>query len=113
VSVVTARLDRKSIYIPLSLQLQGNSKIISDEALGDTGATGNFIDNDYVQNKQITRIPMTQPIDVYNVDGTKNKKGTITHYAKLLTTIGGKQTWETYYITGLGKQKKILGLPWF
>jgi hypothetical protein len=53
------------------------------------------------------------PIEVFNVDGTPNKQGTITKYTWLDLTING-QTW-TYnlLVTGLGKQKIILRYPWF
>jgi len=84
-----------------------------EEALADTGASGRFIDEAYARKLRIPRIALKQPIDVYNVDGTLNKKGTITHYVRILTTIGGRTKWETFYCTGLGKQQIILGLPWF
>jgi len=84
-----------------------------EEALADTGASGRFIDEAYARKLRIPRITLKQPIDVYNVDRTLNKKGTITHYVRILMTIGGRTKWETFYCTGLGKQRIILGLPWF
>jgi hypothetical protein len=53
------------------------------------------------------------PIEVFNVDGTPNKQGTITKYTWLDLTIN-RQTWtHNLLVTGLGKQKNILGYPWF
>src|ERR1700733_5973905 len=40
------------------------------KALIDCGATGLFIDSDYVRTKGIATRALSQPIPVYNVDGT-------------------------------------------
>src|SRR5271169_5168071 len=55
---------------------------------------------------------LDEPIKVYNVDGTENKRGTIRQYVNLSFNIGTKQFKEKLYVTGLGKQKIILGFPW-
>jgi len=112
--VLVAHIDKKSIYIPISFKTASTSQTVEkEEALADTGASGRFIDETYARKLRIPRIALKQPIDVYNVDGTLNKKGTITHYVRILMTIGGRTKWETFYCTGLGKQRIILGLPWF
>ena len=81
--------------------------------MADTGASGLFIDGKYAKEQRIVGIPLKEPLNVYNVDGTLNKQGTITHCARICLTIGERTTWEKFYITGLGRQKIILGLPWF
>jgi Retroviral aspartyl protease len=93
--------------------LQSNSRIIKEWALGDTGATGRFIDNDFVNKNQFPQYHLKEPQTIFNMDGTLNQKGLILDYVKLLITVGGRSNWETFYVTGLGKQKIILGLPWF
>ena len=52
------------------------------------------------------------PVKAYNMDGMENKKGTIKNYVNLQFSLNGKEFQERFYITGLGKQKVILGLPW-
>jgi hypothetical protein len=47
-----------------------------------------------------------------NVDGTENKQGTIRYYTNLDLQVNGKMNTERFFITGLGNQKIILGLPW-
>ena len=49
---------------------------------------------------------------MYNVDGTPNKKGTITEFVDLQTRIGDRKTSTRLMVTGLGKQNVILGFPW-
>ena len=52
------------------------------------------------------------PVKAYNVDRTENKKGTIKSYVDLEFSLNGKSFKEKFYVTGLGKQKIILGLSW-
>jgi hypothetical protein len=46
------------------------------------------------------------------VDGTENKRGMINAYVNLEFTLGEWKFKEQFYVTGLGKQKIILGFPW-
>ena len=46
------------------------------------------------------------------MDGTINKKGTIKNYVDLEFEIDSRKFKERFYVTGLGKQKIILGFPW-
>ena len=50
---------------------------------------------------------------VYNVDGTKNKKGTITQCVDVNLQIGNRMIPMELMVTRLGRQKVILGFPWF
>jgi hypothetical protein len=57
------------------------------QALIDCGATGCFIDTEWAKLNNIPMRPLTNPIPVYNVDGTANDTGMITDIvrATLLT----------------------------
>ena len=55
---------------------------------------------------------MTESVTAQNVDGTKNKTGTITQYVELPLKIHGRTRITQLLITGLGKQRIILGFPW-
>jgi hypothetical protein len=46
------------------------------------------------------------------VDGTPNKKGTITHCTKGEMEINGRRSRLTFLVTGLGNESIILGLLW-
>ncbi|KDR67898.1 hypothetical protein GALMADRAFT_31232, partial [Galerina marginata CBS 339.88] len=46
-------------------------------ALGDTGATGDFIDKDYIKELGLPTRNLSQPVQVFNVDGTLNKASLI------------------------------------
>jgi len=50
---------------------------------------------------------------VYNVDGTMNKHRTITHACDLMVKQGNKKVRQCFYVSNLGKDRFILGYPWF
>uniref|UniRef100_A0A0W0G221 Pro-pol protein n=1 Tax=Moniliophthora roreri TaxID=221103 RepID=A0A0W0G221_MONRR len=52
------------------------------------------------------------PIKVYNIDGTQNKIGWITHLVTIDLSVGNQTMMETLLISGLGPEQFILGLPW-
>jgi hypothetical protein len=81
-------------------------------ALIDSGAGGNFIDEETVKQLQLTRTELRRPIAVRNVDGSHNNNGHITHRTIFDATIARKRQTLSLLITGLGKQPIILGLPW-
>ena len=67
--------------------LQGKNKIIDTTALIDSGATGNFMDIHLLSLDDFTLVHLPEPIITYNVDGTKNQKGTIRWKAKTILTL--------------------------
>lgn len=81
-------------------------------ALVDSGAGGMFIDKQFAQNNKIPLTPLTTSIPVYNVDGTLNKQGAITHYAWKDLAVAGTTQRTRLLATSLGKESIILGLPW-
>src|SRR6266403_3331481 len=50
-------------------------------------------------------------VTVYNVDGSENKQGKVTHYCWLRIFFEGKTRLQKFYITALGKDGIILGYP--
>src|SRR5271155_1556795 len=55
---------------------------------------------------------LEKPMKALNVDGTENKRGTIKQYVDLTFTINGRPQTQRLFLTGLGKQRIILGFPW-
>ena len=90
-----------------------DQKTVETQTLLDTGAGGKFIDQKFVRNQKIKTKNLEHPIEVFNVDGTPNKRGTIMKYTRLDLTINGCTQPHNLFVTGLGKQKIILGYPWF
>jgi hypothetical protein len=105
-SVTIANVSRNSISVPINIC----SRKQTVETLIDCGAGGTFIDQNFARNFKVKTLD--EPVKAYNVDGTENKKGTIKSYVDLKFQLGDKTFEERFYVTGLGKQKIILGFPW-
>ena len=78
----------------------------------DCGATALFLDFTFVIRHRIQTRPLKHPIGLYNIDGSANTAGQITHFARLCLTVDGHQEWTDFLVTNLGGEAVILGLPW-
>jgi hypothetical protein len=99
-----------TVDILISGESLGQKKIVEATTLLDTGAGGKFIDQNFVQNQKIETKELKYSIEVFNVDETPNKQGTITKYTWLDLTINVQMRTHNLLVTGLGKQKIILGI---
>jgi Retroviral aspartyl protease len=113
VQVAQIEKNTMTVDILISGESLGRKKIIKATTLLDTGAGGKFINQNFVRNQKIKTKELKYPIEVFNVDGTPNKQGTITKYTLLDLTINGQTQTHNLLVTGLGKQKIILRYPWF
>jgi hypothetical protein len=78
VQVAQIKKNMMTIDILISGESLGQKKIVETTTLLDTGAGGKFIDQNFVQNQKIEMKELKYPIEVFNVDGTPNRRGTIT-----------------------------------
>jgi hypothetical protein len=105
-SVTIANIAWNSISVPINTGLSKQTV----KTLIDSGAGGLFIDQNYAKNFDINYLDKL--VKAYNVDRMENKQGTINAYVNLEFTLGEQKFKERFYVTGLGKQKIILGFPW-
>ena len=105
--LVAQTLNKNSLFIPVALE--SGRKTVKTLGLIDSGAGGKFIDQNFAKEEKLETKNLENPLVVYNVDGTLNKKGTIRKYFKLPMTINGKKTLERLMLTGLGKLKICKG----
>jgi Retroviral aspartyl protease len=83
VQVAQIKKNTMTVNILILGESLGQKKSIETTTLLDTGAGGEFIDQNFVQNQKIKMKELKYPIEVFNVDGTPNKQGTITKYTWL------------------------------
>ena len=109
--VTVAEIDKNTMLLPLHIRDENDEEeTVEIKALLDTGTGRHFIDQNYT--RKFKKHNLNEPIKVCNVNGTKNKQGTIRQYVDLMFNLGTKKFNKRLYITGLGKQKIILGFPW-
>ena len=108
--IFSGTVNKNSLSIPLKIKTE--SKIVENQALLDSGAGGEFIDQNYAKTLNLSLENLDKLILAINVDGTLNKKGTIKHYINLDLEIFGQPQTVKLSVTRLGKQKILLGFPW-
>jgi hypothetical protein len=77
---------RRALSIPIFFSNKDGT--VASEALIDSGATENFMDKQVVKQLGVGGICLGQSKKVYNVDGTLNQAGEITHFCVLKTKLG-------------------------
>ena len=78
----------------------------------DPGATGDFIDQDFIDKMKLPTQTLSQPIPVCNVDGTLNEAGSIDKVVDIIMTYNGHSECILFAVTLLGKQSMILRFIW-
>ena len=72
-SVVTAQIVSKSMQIPILIKSDNKKESIKTLGLIDSGAEGEFIDQNYARKSGFKIQKLDKPLQALNVDGTKNK----------------------------------------
>jgi len=76
---VISSLDARETYLllPVEIGTTDTSKLHSIKALLDSGATGSFIDRDFVHSKGMNTQTLSRNILVFNVNSSPNEAGQI------------------------------------
>ena len=102
----------RSLNLKVGIETTDTREAISVTALVDLGATGHFIDRNYVKANWLTTQTLSVPIPVRNVDGTPNEAGAITEVVNLILRYENHSECTLFAVTGLGNQDLILGHAW-
>ena len=86
-------------------------KTTKEQALLDSGATENFLNDAVWQRLKIGRVKLPKPLTVHNVDGMENQTGKVGYYCWLKVYYQYRMAWMKFYITSLGDDDFILGYP--
>jgi hypothetical protein len=84
---------------------------VEETALLDSRAMENFIDHTTVIWLWLETKKLEKPWIVFNVDGSINKHGTVTHACDLMVSHGTRKEQQYFYIMNLGKDRFIFGFP--
>jgi len=72
------------LLLPVEIRTTNTSELHSVKALLDSGATGSFIDRDFVHSKGINTRTLSCNIPVFNVDGSPNEAEQISEVVNVL-----------------------------
>jgi hypothetical protein len=98
--------------LDLPISLHTFKGMTEEKALVDSGAMENFIDQQTVDRLKLGTKKLFLPINLHNIDGTKNVAGRITHFIDLIVSRANKKVSERFYVTTLGSDRIILGYSW-
>ncbi|KAG5732294.1 hypothetical protein E4T56_gene11356 [Termitomyces sp. T112] len=110
--VIASTPSTISLKLQVEIETTDTQQIQSVVALLDSGATGLFLNTDYVQQHYLTTRPLSHPIPVYNVDGMLNEAGSICSMVDLVLHYQDYSEQATFAVTSLGKQDMILEFTW-
>ena len=82
------------------------------KAFLDSGVMGLFADKKFVEKYGFKMQRLERPVNVRNVDGTKNSGGTITHEIEVNIFFKGHVERVKMDVCNLGRTEVILGMPW-
>jgi len=101
-----------SIVLPIEISTTDTSEVHSVKALLDSGATGSFIDKDFVCTKGITTWSISRPILMYNIDSSPNKARQISGVVDVVLHYQTHSKRTLLAVSSLGRQSMILGYTW-
>jgi hypothetical protein len=111
-SCVVPELNSNDSHFKVKVNLRGRNRNAFVAAMVDCGATALFIGRAFVKENKIRTHPLSREIPLYNIDGSTNRAGRITRFARLRLVIGDLEEWRQFLVTDLGPEDVVLGLPW-
>ena len=111
-SVIISETKEAKSHFHILCHLKGRHCTVKVAAMVDSGATALFVDKKYADSQRMWQVPLEHPIRLHNIDGTLNEAGSITHKVGLSLKVGQDEERFDFYVTSLGPEKVILGLPW-
>src|SRR6266567_7519509 len=106
-----AILASKNSSVHTSVNLRSAQLISEVDALIDSGTTDNFISPDVIQQFDIPIRILNKQLAIRNVDGTPNKFGEVDRAADLTFQFKQKSYTQPFYVTDLGEDHMLLGMP--
>jgi len=103
---------QSELMINVGLRTMDTHHMVDVKALLNSGTTGMFIDKKFAEGNGIAMQLLDKPIRVYNVDGTLNQGGSITHEVTLMLLHKGHKEKVVFKVCDLGKSTVIIGYIW-
>ena len=102
------RSENNILIVPL--QFKTNKFILDEEALLDSGASGEYVDPSFVKRYNLPQFRLKNSLKIRNADGSVNTNCTL--YTKIHINVNNK--WTTIFpkIITLGKYRLFLGITW-
>jgi hypothetical protein len=110
--IVATTPSELSLSLDIEVTSTDNGLKRATKSLLDCGATGLFMDRKWVATNELPTRTLTEPIPVYNVDGTPNEAGSIHEIVDVVLRFEEHTERAQFAVTSLGDQDVILGYSW-
>ena len=104
-------MDNEADHIMIKLKLHKGEKRITTNAMVNSVATENFIDQQFCIQHQFLVKRLNQPRDIFVIDGKSSSVGPITHEAIIALDIGSHREQIRFQVANLKIHEAILGMP--
>src|ERR1700712_1723269 len=108
----TETLEHDNDHIMVKIQLHGKKETVTINAMIDSGATEDLIDEGICNKHVIKMIKAKYPREIYLTDGKSIAMGPVTHMTKVLIDISSHRELATFQVANLQNHEVILGMPW-
>jgi hypothetical protein len=110
--VVAASPGPMSLAVEVEIESMDTAVRQRTQALIDCSTTGCSIDIEWVKLNNVPMHPLTNPIPIYNINGTANDASTITDIADVILCYENHSEHTQLAVTHLGKRSLILRYNW-
>src|SRR6201995_547427 len=108
----TETLKHENDHIMVKVHLHGKKETVTINAMIDSGATEDFIDQEVCNKHGIKMIKAKNPREIYLADGKPSAMGPVTHMTKVPMDISSHRELATLQVANLQNHEVILGMPW-
>ena len=102
----------REVWLKVGLEKLENHEEVAVKALLDSGVTDLFMNMTFAKKKGFKMEKLKKPLLVWNVDGTINVGGAITHQVECNMFFKGHIERARMDVCNLGKTELILGMLW-
>ena len=108
----TESLEHENDHIMVKVHLHGEKETVTINAMIDSGATEDFIDQEVCNKHGIKMIRAKNPREIYLADGKSSAIGPVTHMTKVPMDISSHRELAPFQVANLQNHEVILGMPW-
>ena len=108
----TETLEHENDQIMVKVHLYGEKETVTINAMIDSGATEDFIDQEVCNKHGIKMIKAKKQREIYLADGKPSVMGPVTHITKVPMDISSHRELATFQVANLQNHEVILGMPW-
>jgi len=108
----TDTLENDNDDIMVKIQLHGGKESVTINAMIDSGATEDFIDQEVCNKHRIKMVKTKNPREIYIADGKPSAMGPVTHMTKVPMDISSHRELATFQVANVRNHEVIRGMLW-